>query len=119
MLSETSRGLLAKICGLFGSDHVGERASAAAKADALARQAGMTWPLVLAPAAIGPDDSGDSPRATSHRRMAAFCHDNLDYLNEWEREFIRSIRCFRRLSDKQRTVLERVYRKCRDMGASS
>ena len=40
---------LAKLCGLFSSAHEGERASAAAQADALLRNAGMTWSDVIAP----------------------------------------------------------------------
>jgi hypothetical protein len=38
---------LAKVCGLFSSDHVGERAEAARRADALVRAAGLTWPQLL------------------------------------------------------------------------
>jgi hypothetical protein len=38
---------LAKICGMFGSHHAGERSAAAAKADSLVRAAGLTWPDVI------------------------------------------------------------------------
>lgn len=34
---------LRKICGLLGSEHAGERASAALKATSMLREAGMTW----------------------------------------------------------------------------
>jgi hypothetical protein len=34
---------LAKLCGMFGSAHAGERAAAAAKADQLVRNLGLTW----------------------------------------------------------------------------
>ena len=34
---------LRKLCGMFGSHHVGERANAARTADALVRQHGLTW----------------------------------------------------------------------------
>jgi hypothetical protein len=42
-LRSSSADLLAKLCGMFGSDHPGERANAAARADALVRSAGLTW----------------------------------------------------------------------------
>ena len=38
---------LRKLCGLFSSHHDGERANAAAMADRLLRQAGLTWDDVL------------------------------------------------------------------------
>ncbi len=38
---------LAKICGMFGSAHDGERAAAAALADNLIRSAGLTWHDVI------------------------------------------------------------------------
>ena len=41
------RERLVKLCGIFGSDHAGERANAAAAADRLVRQAGLRWPDVL------------------------------------------------------------------------
>ena len=41
---------LAKVCGLLGSDHDGERASAAYQATKILRAAGMTWADIVAPA---------------------------------------------------------------------
>ena len=38
---------LAKLCGMFVSDHDGERAAAAAMADALVREHGLTWRDVI------------------------------------------------------------------------
>lgn len=54
LLDPRAADLPAKLCGLFGSDHAGERASAAVKADALLRAHGLTWFDVLAKQ---PDDS--------------------------------------------------------------
>ena len=34
---------VAKLCGLFSSDHDGERAAAAAKVDQIIRACGLTW----------------------------------------------------------------------------
>jgi hypothetical protein len=41
------RDRLQKLCGLFGSQHDGERAAAAALADKLVRAAGLTWGDVI------------------------------------------------------------------------
>lgn len=41
------RDLLAKVLGMLGSEHAGERAAAAAKADAMVKEAGLTWAQVL------------------------------------------------------------------------
>ncbi len=43
---------LAKLCGLFGSDHDGERANAARLADQLIREPGLTWPDVIISAGV-------------------------------------------------------------------
>ena len=43
---------LAKLCGIFGSHHAGERAAAAAKADELVRSHRLTWFDLLLPQPI-------------------------------------------------------------------
>jgi hypothetical protein len=90
---------LAKLCGMFGSDHDGERASAAAKADALVRQSGMTWRDVISV----PENVG---AASDWRHMAHYCHAHADQLRERERAFIASILKLRGdLSERQRNWL--------------
>jgi hypothetical protein len=73
---------LAKLCGMFGSDHDGERAAAAAKADQLVRERGLRWHDVI----VIPSRGGD---ATNWQRMAAFCREHLPKLNAKEVEFVR------------------------------
>ena len=46
------RERLIKLLGLLGSDHNGEIASAGRMADALIREAGVTWADVIAPARV-------------------------------------------------------------------
>jgi hypothetical protein len=46
------RERLVKLLGLLGSDHNGEIAAAGRKADALIRDAGVTWADVIAPATV-------------------------------------------------------------------
>ena len=60
------RERLAKICGLFGSDHAGERAGAAAAADRLVRQAGLRWPDILS--GLSTADRAPSARQPHGRR---------------------------------------------------
>jgi hypothetical protein len=46
---------LAKILGLLGSDHDGERAAAGLKADQLLRESGLTWREVIIAPPIAPE----------------------------------------------------------------
>ena len=48
-LDSDSAEMLAKLCGMFGSDHVGERAAAAAKANQFLHDLGLTWRALLVP----------------------------------------------------------------------
>ena len=105
------RQRLAKLCGLFSSDHPGERANAAAMADSLLRQAGLRWPDVILPGL---------PRHRPEREIednydaVAVCQDFAGYLTPWEREFLASVsRRPDRLSEKQHNVLLRLVAKCR------
>jgi hypothetical protein len=47
-LNESERRRLARILGMLGSEHAGERASAALQAEALRKRHGMTWEEMLA-----------------------------------------------------------------------
>jgi len=81
---------LAKFCGLFGSDHDGERAAAALKADRMVRAAGLTWLDVLRVEVPG------ASKSQSHRRRAVMTPGELlaRYGNEltgWERGFLASL----------------------------
>ncbi len=100
-------GKLAKLCGLFSSDQMGERAAAAAKADAMVRAAGLTWPDVLTP------KMDDAVHFEASRR-----HENLtpgmilaqfgDRLTGWEKGFLTSIIRRPHLSARQCEVLDEI-----------
>jgi hypothetical protein len=45
------RDQMVKVCGLFSSNNVNERAAAASKADKLLRAAGTSWDVIIAPPA--------------------------------------------------------------------
>jgi hypothetical protein len=113
---------LTKILGLLGSAHDGERASAAAKADALVRAAGLTWADVINVPPIVPN----APRIrawrstnTDWQKMAAFCHARRDQLSSWERNFISAMLHWAgEPSEKQTDRLVSIYaRMCSEAAA--
>ena len=90
---------LAKLCGMFGSDHDGERATAAAKADQLIRSRGLRWSDVISPA----------PTSTLDKIRFALSH--IDMLSKWEFGFLLGIRGKQTISEKQSTVLDQIIAK--------
>ena len=109
MMQPLDRERLVKLCGVFGSDHPGERANAAAAADKLIRAAGMRWPDIILPRLPAP------PRAHPVNGAAdaiRFVLDHADALTDWERDFARSVaRQQSPLTPKQRVVLDRLVEK--------
>ena len=75
------RERLVKLCGMFGSDHPGERANAAAAADKMIRDAGMRWPEVLLPAL--PRPTASAPTGTSFAEAIRFVLDREWVLTPW------------------------------------
>lgn len=76
---------LGKLLGMLGSDHDGERASAALMANKLVLEQGMTWPEILEPlkAACA---AARSP--LPHRRDALACLGHPHLWSEKEAEFL-------------------------------
>jgi hypothetical protein len=92
---------LAKLCGLFGSDHAGERASAAAMADRIVRMHGLVWADVITPS------SSLALPTRSTREKASFIYANRELLNEWGRDFATNVRRYaNRLSARQLHFLD-------------
>lgn len=96
---------LAKLLGMLGSSHDGERASAAKMAHKALTEAGLTWPIVLGLEGVYLPDA---------EKIEA-CASWLDQLDDWDRRFIVSlhgqVQQGRSLSDKQVAVLERILAK--------
>ena len=97
---------------MLGSEHDGERAAAAAKADAFVRSLGLSWGDVIGPPIV-PDHV---PRIRSWRaadtdwqRMAQFCHARRWSLSQREREFVELVLNWRALSEKQKDWLTAIY----------
>ena len=107
MTASLDRDRLVKLCGMFGSDHPGERANAAAAADKLIRSAGMRWPDIILPGLPAPPARSVNTVAEAIRLLRR--HDNL--LTAWERDFVRSVSAQNWLSAKQVAVLERLVQK--------
>lgn len=110
---------LRKLCGMLGSEHDGERAAAAAKADAFVRSLGLSWGDVIGPPIV-PDHS---PRIRAWRsgdtdwtRMAQFCHARRWSLSQREREFIGSVLNWRTLTEKQKDWLTAIFARLHERG---
>lgn len=112
---------LAKLCGLFSSDHAGERASAAAMADRFLRDRGLRWPDVFgAPiAANDPRDAADL-FATWPGGWRNACSFVLRHgcLSNWERAFAEKISGYvGNATPRQREILRALLDRCLDAGA--
>ena len=108
---------LAKLAGMFGSAHAGERANAAQMADRLVRDSGLTWFDVIRPAAPAAEMSHErewrEPRNWREAITAALNHEGS--LTDWESSFVRSLRTFRRLTPRQSDVLWKIIDRLRDL----
>jgi hypothetical protein len=100
---------LVKVLALLGSSHDGERAAAAAAADRMLREAGLTWDDVIR---LGDTSAGatHTPHAwpSTVRASIAFIAAREDALTAWERNFVRSIRNRRLLSRRQCSTVGRI-----------
>jgi hypothetical protein len=115
MTTVLNREKLAHILGMLGSAHDGEVAAAGRKAHAMVRDAGLTWPEVIAAPAL-PAPVGLGPGSTTW--AVRFCADHSDLLDAWERGFVTSLRTQRRpLSEKQRARLSEIVEKVRSASA--
>jgi hypothetical protein len=97
LLNPKAADHLGKLCGMFGSEHDGERAAAARLADRHVKRLGLEWRDVI--------------RVEVHwRSMARACHEQWAELNDRERRFIADIAGLRSFpSDKQLDWLTALY----------
>ena len=103
-LDPTTAERLAKLLGMCGSAHAGERAAAAAKADQLLRSLNLTWHDVIVAPPTAPAES------LPWRYMVEWCSERQAQLRPREREFIESMLEWRREpSERQRTWLADIY----------
>jgi hypothetical protein len=96
-----------KLLGMCGSDHAGERATAALKADQLVRGCGLTWAdLINVPAQhIARENLPDDWRA-----MRNFCLQHPDLLRSRELTFVEDLTCWRgMLTSTQKSWLISIF----------
>jgi hypothetical protein len=103
-LPATSRAKLAKLLGMLGSDHPGERDNAAVAAHRIVSGAGMTWRQVIEP----PPIEKKLPELGTWRATCAACLARPGSLRVWEKTFLRDLPGFRRISTKQRYALKTI-----------
>ncbi|MFL5256761.1 MAG: hypothetical protein ACJ8AI_28480 [Rhodopila sp.] len=117
-LSQQERTRLAKLLGMLGSNHSGERDAAGLAAHRLVMNAGMTWQDVLTPQVEHhrrkpePEPDWPPPRPTnayaSWRRTVASLLSRTELLTAWEAGFLHSINERFSLSERQFEVLEDI-----------
>lgn len=106
-LSQAERDRLARVLALLGSDHPGERDSAGMAAYRLVHRAGLSWNQVLNP----PPPDHPLPELGTWRRTCATLAARSGDLRAWERGFVADLPKFRRLSTKQRYVLDEISKR--------
>lgn len=115
-MQQSDRARLAKLLGMLGSNFDGEVLNAARAANNLVRNSGATWESVIAPpttppVAHRPTWTPPPPPPPTWRESVQFCQQYAYMLTEWEVEFLGSIAYRHALSEKQRTVLNRIMAK--------
>jgi hypothetical protein len=103
-LPTADRTRLVKLLGMCGSEHAGERAAAAAAADRLLRERGLTWADALNP----PPVERKLPELGTWRQTVRACLAQPGSLRPWEVGFLRDLPGFQRLSVKQRYCLKEI-----------
>lgn len=103
-LPAEARTRLARLLGMLGSDHAGERDNAATAAHRLVQQHGLTWRQVVEP----PPIEKRLPELGTWRATVAACLARPGSLRTWEAGFLRDLAGFRRLSVKQRYILKEI-----------
>jgi hypothetical protein len=117
-LSPKEKLRLAKLLGMLGSDHSGERDAAGMAAHRLVKVAGLTWDEVVNPPQVGwrrpepePDPEPDPFSWASYvswRKTVSRLLDQRDLLTEWEIGFLNSIWQRSRLTERQSACLNDI-----------
>lgn len=109
MLNPRAAEHLVKLCGMFGSDHDGERAAAAKLADEHVKRLGLVWRDVI----LG------EGKVEHWRDMARACADCPDVFAPREWKFVRDMARWRGTpSDRQLEWLESLHAQLRSRAAA-
>ena len=121
MTALVDRQRLARVCGLFGSDHDGEALAAARQAEKIRQKVGLTWEELLVPSPRGhgstrPRPSDPPPEDLTDWRWAChFCLERYHSLTSWELDFVATVaRYTKPPSAKQMIILRRLVARCRN-----
>ncbi|TDH57991.1 hypothetical protein E2C06_34945 [Dankookia rubra] len=93
-LKEKDATKLARLCGLLGSEHDGERANAAAFATRTLKAAGWTWDDLVGFAVRGSEAKAPPAlprRGLSPQGQLRWLEANSEWCSAWEAEFARSV----------------------------
>ena len=132
LLSPTERARLVALLGMLGSDFDGERASAGLLATRLLKAKGLTWDALITARLATEEPPSRRPRPEPEREPDADGRTGLDwrataarccsrypgYLTAWERDFMRGLPRFPRLSRKQRDTLSGIVQRLRAQGCA-
>lgn len=116
-LDQQDRERLSRLLGMFGSTYDGEVLNAARAAEKLIRNRGETWESVIVQKQEPQSRSCQEkpqPNKTngfSHHAEVDACLARANFCTQWEQEFLVSIKERWSLSDKQRSILNRIKEK--------
>jgi hypothetical protein len=112
------RQRLARVCGLFGSDHDGEALAAARQAEKIRKKLGLTWDELLVPTPRPRAADPPPEDLTDWRSACHFCLERYHSLTSWELDFVATIARYQKPpSAKQLRILHRLIARCRDATA--
>lgn len=116
-MTPETRERLAKILGMLGSEHDGEVLNAGRQAEAVRREAGLTWVQIIHGQE---DEEGEvedefATRWQNWRVAVEFCVTYKEILTDNQVDFVYNIRAYcRRPTDKQCHYLASLTRKIED-----
>jgi hypothetical protein len=114
---------LVKLLGMLGSNHDGERAAAALKANALVREHGLVWSDVISTphADRRPNDArakNQDDQKVDWRTMRDFCAQRSHLLRPREQAFVDHIDSWRgALTEKQSAWLVSIYTRVKKLAS--
>ncbi len=115
MTALVDRQRLARVCGLFGSDHDGEVLAAARQAEKIRKKLGLTWAELLVPPTRPRSADPPSEELTDWRWACHFCLERSRLLTSWELNFVATVARYKKApSAKQLIVLQRLVARCRE-----
>jgi hypothetical protein len=109
---------LARVCGLFGSEHDGETLAAARQAEKIRQKLGLTWEELLVRSSRQRPADPPPEELTDWRWACHFCLERYWLLTSWELDFVATVaRYTKPPSTKQLIILQRLVARCRNAAA--